>query len=287
MSPSDIVRLIVLAAIWGSSFLFMRILSPALGPVVGADVRLLIGAAALAIYLAFRGDRGVYRGRLGAFSLVGLVNSGVPFVLFSLAALSIPASYSAVLNALAPLFGALFLWRLEGEPLSGRKVAGISLGVIGVALMSRLGPVPMNPATIGAIGACVIATICYGWAGVLIRRRAKAIPSLHFAAGTQLAAGFWILPFALAHGFVSPPVDPASPIVFGSALAIGVLCSAVAYMLYFRLMADVGPTRTLTVTFIIPVFGILWAVLFLGESITPGMLAGAALVIAGTVLVLR
>ncbi|MFN0302912.1 MAG: DMT family transporter [Burkholderiales bacterium] len=287
MSPSDIIRLIVLAAIWGSSFLFMRILSPALGPVVGADVRLLISAAALAIYLALRGDRGVYAGRLGAFSLVGMVNSGVPFVLFSIAALSIPASYSAVLNALAPLFGALFLWRLEGEPLSARKIAGIGLGVIGVALMSRLGPVPMNPATIGAIGACVIATLCYGWAGVLIRRRARAIPSLHFAAGTQLAAGLWILPFALAHGLVSPPVDAASPIVIGSALAIGVLCSAVAYMLFFRLMADVGPTRTLTVTFIIPVFGILWAALFLGESITPAMLAGAALVIAGTVLVLR
>ncbi len=158
--------MILLAAIWGSSFLFMRILSPALGPVVGADVRLLIG----------------------------------------------------------------------------------------VALMSRLGPVPMNAATIGAIGACVIASICYGWAGVLIRRCARTIPSLHFAAGTQLAAGFWILPFALAHGFVSPPVDPVSPIVIGSALAIGVLCSAVAYMLYFRLMADVGPTRTLTVTFIIPVW---------------------------------
>jgi drug/metabolite transporter (DMT)-like permease len=287
MSPSDIARLILLAAIWGSSFLFMRILSPAVGPVIGAEVRLLIAALVLAAYLALRGDRGVYAGRAGAYSLVGMVNSGIPFLLFSYAALSIPASYSSVLNALAPLFGAIFLWRLEGEALSRRKLAGIGLGIVGVALMSRLGPVPMNLATLSGIGACVVATVCYGWAGVLIRRRAKAIPSLHFAMGTQLAAGIWILPFALLHGAVAPPIDPYSPLVVGSAVAIGVLCSAVAYMLYFRLMASIGPTRTLSVTFIIPVFGILWAALFLGESITPGMLVGAMLVVAGTVLVLR
>jgi drug/metabolite transporter (DMT)-like permease len=287
VSPSDIARLILLAAIWGSSFLFMRILSPALGPVIGADVRLLIAALVLALYLAVRGDQGVYKGRARAYSLVGMVNSGIPFLLFSYAALTIPASYSAVLNAMAPLFGAIFLWRLEREPLSPRKMAGIGVGIIGVALMSRLGPVPMTVATLTGIGACVVATICYGWAGVLIRRRAKAIPSLHFAMGTQLAAGLWILPVALMHGAVAPPVDPYSPLVIGSAIAIGVLCSAVAYMLYFRLMASLGPTRTLSVTFIIPVFGILWAALFLGESITPGMLIGAALVVAGTVLVLR
>jgi len=287
VSPSDIARLILLAAIWGSSFLFMRILSPALGPVVGADVRLLIAAGALSLLLSLRGEGDFYKNRMRTFTFVGMVNSGLPFIFFSAAALAIPASYSAVLNALAPLFGALFLWRLEGEPLSRRKIAGIALGVIGVALMGRLGPVPMNPATLGAIGACVVATVCYGWAGVLIRRRAKEIPSLQFAAGTQLAAGLFIMPFAFVHGIVSPPVDPASPIVIASALAIGILCSALAYMLYFRLMASVGPTRTLTVTFIIPVFGILWSALFLGESITLGMVAGAGLVVVGTVLVLR
>ena len=287
MTPGDIARLVLLAAIWGSSFLFMRILSPALGPVIGADVRLLIAGLVLALYIAIRGDQGVYQGRARAYAFVGMVNSGLPFLLFSYAALVIPASYSSVLNALAPLFGALCLWRLEGEPLSRRKMAGIALGIAGVALMSRLGPVPMNIESLSGIGACVIATVCYGWAGVLIRRRAKTIPSLHFAMGTQLAAGLLILPFALINGAVAPPPDPFSPVVVGSAIAIGVLCSGVAYMLYFRLMASLGPTRTLSVTFIIPVFGILWAVLFLGETITPGMLVGALLVVGGTVLVLR
>jgi len=287
MSAGNVARLIALAAIWGASFLFMRILSPAVGPVIGADVRLFISAGALALWLAWRGERGAYRGRMRTYSFVGMVNSGVPFVLFSAAALVIPASYAAVLNGLAPLFGALFMRVLDGEPLTARKVSGIGLGIVGVALLGRLGPLDLTPAAVGGILACVLATVCYGWAGVLIRRRARDIPSMHFAAGTQLGAGLWLIPFALAQGVVAPPVDPWSPVVVGSALAIGILCSGVAYLLYFHLMATTGPAKTLTVTFIIPVFGMLWAALFLGEAITPGMLAGASLVIAGTFLVLR
>lgn len=287
MRPSDVLRLLALAAIWGGSFLFMRIISPAVGAIVGADIRLIIGAAGILIFLALRGESMPWRGRVAVFSLLGLINSGIPFILFSLAALWIPASYSAVLNALAPLFGALFLWWCDGEPLSRRKLAGIALGLIGVALMSRLGPIELRLEAIAGILACALATVCYGWAGVLIRRHARSIAPLHAAAGTQLAAGVLVAPLALTQAAMNPPVALATWPVIGALLAIGLLCSGVAYMLYFRLMRDVGPTRALTVTYIIPVFGILWAALFLGESITPGMLFGAALVVAGTVLVLR
>lgn len=287
MRTADVLRLLALAAIWGSSFLFMRIISPAIGAVVGADLRLLIGGLGIVLYLALQGEALPWRGRTQVFALIGIVNSGVPFVLFSLAALWIPASYSAVLNALAPLFGALFLWWCDGEPLTVRKVVGIGLGLVGVALMSRLGPIALSPTVIAGILACTLATICYGWAGVLIRRHARNIAPLHSAAGTQLAASLLIAPFALAQASMAPPTQLAAWPVISALLAIGLLCSGVAYMLYFRLMRDVGPTRALTVTYIIPVFGILWAALFLGESITPGMLLGALLVVAGTVLVLR
>jgi drug/metabolite transporter (DMT)-like permease len=284
---ADLARLISLAAIWGGSFLFMRIASPALGALVTADARLLIGGGALALYLWFTGAKSPYRGRAKTFALVGMVNSGVPFAMFSIAALWIPASYSAVLNALAPLFGALFLWLLERERLTGRKTAGIALGPIGVALMSRLGPIPLTTQVVLGILACVLATVCYGWAGVLIRRHARDIPSMHSATGTQLAAGAILLPLALGQAVVAPPPQAIALGVIAATLALGVLCSGVAYVLYFRLMTDLGPTRALTVTYVIPVFGMLWAAIFLGESITAGMLLGAALVVAGTVLVLR
>lgn len=287
MRTADVLRLLALAAIWGSSFLFMRIISPAVGAVVGADLRLLIGGLAIVLYLVILGQPMPWRGRTKVFALIGIINSGLPFVLFSLAALWIPASYSAVLNALAPLFGALFLWWCDGEPLTARKIVGIGLGLLGVALMSRLGPIALRPAVIAGILACTLATICYGWAGVLIRRHARDIAPLHSAAGTQLAAGLLIAPIALAQAGMAPPVQLASWPVIGSLLAIGLLCSAVAYMLFFRLMRDLGPARALSVTFLIPLFGILWAALFLGESITPGMLLGAGLVVTGTVLVLR
>lgn len=287
MRTSDVLRLIALAAIWGGSFLFMRIISPAAGAIVGADIRLFIGGAGIVLYLAMRGEAMPWRGRVKTFSLLGLVNSGVPFILFSAAALWIPASYSAVLNALAPLFGALFLWAVDREPLTRRKLLGIALGLAGVALMSRLGPIALAPQVIAGILACTVATLCYGWAGLLIRRHARDIPPLHAAAGTQIAAGVLIAPLALGQAAISPPQALATWPVVGSLLAIGLLCSGVAYMLYFRLMRDVGPTRALTVTYIIPVFGILWAALFLGEDITSGMLLGAMLVVAGTVLVLR
>ncbi len=287
MHLADFARLIALAAIWGGSFLFMRIISPATGAVVGADLRLFIGAASIVLFLAMRGESMPWRGRTRTFALIGLVNSGVPFILFSYAALWIPASYSAVINALAPLFGALFLWWCDGEALTRRKVVGILLGLSGVILMSRIGPIELDLTATAGILACTLATVCYGWAGVLIRRHAKKIQPLHSAAGTQLAAGVLIAPLAIGQAVLAPPIALTTWPVIGALLAIGVLCSGVAYMLYFRLMRDLGPTRALTVTYLIPVFGILWASLFLGENITAGMLFGALLVVAGTVLVLR
>jgi drug/metabolite transporter (DMT)-like permease len=287
VNKQELFRLIALAAIWGASFLFMRILSPAVGAFIGADVRLLIGGIALIFYLWWLGEDARLLERARVYTHLGLFNSGMPFILYSAAALTLPASYSAVLNALAPLFGALFMWTAEGERLSPRKIAGMIVALLGVAIMSRLGPIPLTLGTLAAILACIAATACYGWAGLLIRRRGKNIAPTHLAAGTQLAAGLVILPLAIGQAYVVPPVDPFNPLVVIAAISIGVLCSGVAYFLYFRLIRDSGPTRALTVTYIIPVFGILWAALFLGERVTPGMLLGAVLVLVGTFLVLR
>ena len=186
-----------------------------------------------------------------------------------------------MLNATAPMFGALCSAVLLGERLSARRVAGLAVGVIGVALVSRPGSdaAVHYPAIAGALAAC----FCYGLVATYIKRWASHVPSRSMAAGSQLAAGILLTPLVP----LWPPAAAPTPLVVASILALGLVCSAIAYLLYFRLIADIGATGALTVTYLIPVFGVLWGALFLGETVSPTMIAGGVLVILGTVFVLR
>jgi drug/metabolite transporter (DMT)-like permease len=218
---------------------------------------------------------------------VGVVNSAVPFTLYSYAALHIPASYSVILNATAPLFGAVFAAVWLDERLTARRLAGLAVGTAGVALVARGkgggAAAELDASFALAVAACLGAAMCYALSGIYLKRRAATVPPLAMAGASQLMAGLALLPLALA----MPPAAWPSPAVIGSVVALAVLCSAVAYLLYFRLLADVGPARALTVTFLMPVFGMGWGALFLRERITPAMLAGCALVVGGTLLVVR
>jgi drug/metabolite transporter (DMT)-like permease len=281
MRRADTVRLLALAAIWGASFLFMRIAAPVLGPVLTAELRTLIAGVALALYFALVGINAEWR-RFGRhYVVVGILSSALPFLLWAYAALSLPAGLLSVLNATAPMFGAVCSAVLLRERLSARRIAGLVVGVLGVALLSR----PESdaalhyPAIIGALAAC----FCYGLVATYIKRWASQVPSRSMAAGSQLAAGILLTPLIP----LWPPMAPPTPLVVASILALGLVCSAIAYLLYFRLIADIGATGALTVTYLIPVFGVLWGVLFLGETVSLSMLAGAVLVILGTVFVLR
>ncbi len=283
MRPQDLVRLTALAAIWGGSFVFMRVAAPALGPVVTADARVLLGGLVMMAWLrAVRCDL-AWRRHWRHYALMGVVNSAVPFTLYSYAALHIPASYSVILNATAPLFGAVCgaLWL--AEPLTWRQAVGLLTGTVGVALVARAPGAEFDAAFGRAVAACLGAALCYALSGVYLKRRAAMIEPRAMSGASLLMAGLALLPLALA----SPPRRAPSPAALLCVVALAVLCSAVAYLLYFRLMADVGPGKALTVTFLMPVFGLLWGVLFLRERVTPGMLAGCALVIAGTFTVLR
>ena len=280
-APASLARLVALAAIWGASFLFVRITSPVIGPVLTADLRMSIGGLSLAVWFAATGFNAGWRRWWPHYVVMGILTSALPFYLFAYGALSLPAGMLAVINATSPAWGALFAAWLLRERLSGRAIAGLILGVCGVAVITR----PEAGADFAWLPALAAtgAAACYGLSGSYMRRWAQDAPSRGMALGTQIAGGALLAPFIA----FSPPLAAPTPLVIACVLALGVVCSAVAYILYFRLVTDIGPAGALTVTYLIPIFGVTWGALFLGETISLWMVGGGALVLLGTYLVLR
>jgi drug/metabolite transporter (DMT)-like permease len=275
--------LTALAALWGGSFVFMRYAVPALGPVPLAFARTAIAALALLGFAVVHRNLPDLRTRWRGLAVVGLVNSALPFVLFCFAEQTIAASTAAIFNATSPFFGALAAAVWLGESLTARKVGGMALGLAGVVVLVGWQPEPLDAATALAIAACLAAALCYGLAGVYTKRRMQGVSSNALACGSQLAAATLLVP-------VLPLTSIPGPVtgwVIANVVALAVASTAIAYRIYFRLIADIGPSRALTVTFLIPLFGVLWGFLFLGEAIGPNMLAGGVLIVAGTGLALK
>ena len=281
MRTSDYGRLLALAAIWGASFLFMRIAAPAFGSINTTFLRVFFALVGLAAMLLLLRTPMQFQGKLKSIMVLGIINSGVPFLMYAVAALWLPAGYSAILNATTPLMGALIGFSFFSETLTLRKWAGVMLGLVGIGLITTTGEVDLSGQLAIGVLACLIATACYGCAGFLTRRwvtERGGLDAKLVAFGSQIGAVLFLLPFfgyTLATG---PAVDWAQPGVWASVLAVGFLCTAFAYLLYFRLIADIGPLRSLTVTFLIPPFGILWGYLVLGETLTGGFVFGGAVV---------
>lgn len=285
MRPADTARLLVLAAIWGASFIFIRVAAPVLGPVWTTEGRVLIGGVTLAAWFAITGFDPQLRRHIKVYATVGVINSAAPFCLFSFAGVHLSASVMSILNATSPMFGLLLGAAFAGERLTARKIAGLLVGIAGVALVARLDVLEGSPDPMAgwAVAACLGAAFCYGLTGVFIKLRGAGVPSRGIAVGAQLFAALALAPFLP----LLPPVSAPDAAVLANLAALGILASAIALILYFRLIADVGATRALTVTYLIPLFGLLWGVLFLGETLTAPMIAGGALILAGTVLVTR
>ena len=283
LTPISVALLVILAALWGGSFVFMRVAVPALGPVVLAFVRVDVAAVAL-LALAYAQRRFPRFARAGATSRSSASsNSALPFLLFSYAAQHVTASTGAILNATSPFFGAVAAAIWLGEPLTRRKVAGMALGFVGVAVLVGWHPDTMTRDTTLAIAACLAAALCYALAGTFAKRRLKDVPPFAVATASQVAAAAALAP---ALPFTSVP-GPVTMLVAANVAALALASTAVAYLIYFKLIADVGPSRALTVTFLIPLFGVLWGAVFLAEALTPGMAVGGVLIVAGTVLALR
>jgi drug/metabolite transporter (DMT)-like permease len=280
----DAGRWLLLATLWSLQFLFMRVAVPVFGTAPVAEGRALFAAAFLLPWavLAARqhvGLRAHWRDHLA----VGLVNNVLPFICFALAAAVLPAGYLAIINGLVPLWAALIAAPVLGEPLGLRRAGGFALGIAGVALIVNLGPVALDARTLLGTLAAIAGTALWGWAGVMIKQRTGRMPPMGMAAGSIVFAAVLMAPlWALA-----PPASAWTPEAFGALVALGLLCSGIAYLPFFTLIRDIGPSRTLTVGLAVPVLGVAWGWLLLDEAVTPAMLAGIALVIAALALVLR
>jgi drug/metabolite transporter (DMT)-like permease len=281
--PADYARLVALAALWGAAFIFMRVAAPVLGAAWTAELRVLLGGLALLAWLRLAGVDPGLRAHWCFYLLVGGIGIAAPFALYSFAAIHAPASLLAIVNATSPIFGLAWNASLRDERVTLQKAAGLALGIAGVALIARPGGIAADPVFGWAVAAALAACCLYGVVGVLIKRFAGGASPRGMAAGNQLAAAAVLIPLLP----FMPPLAAPSALVLANVLALALLASGVAFVLYFRLIADVGATRALTVTYLIPLFGILWGWLFLGEALPASALAGGVLILAGTILVTR
>jgi len=283
MRAADYARLVLLAAIWGAAFIFLRVVAPVLGPAWTAEPRVLLGGLALVAWFRIAGVGLGLRRHARSYLLIGTANIAIPFVLYSYAAMHAPASLLSIVNATAPIFGLAWGATLGDERVTVRKAAGLALGVAGVALIVRLPGAAGDAQFVWAVAAALAACCCYGVTGVLVKRHSSGATPQGMAAGNQLAAALVLLPLLP----LFPPLAAPSALVLANLLGLALLASGVAFLLYFRLIADVGATRALTVTYLIPLFGVLWGWLFLGEALPASALAGGAMILGGTILVTR
>ncbi len=280
MGLRNTVELVILAAIWGGSFLFMRVAAPELGPVALAGLRLGIAALAIVPLLAVTRGFGDLRGRVRPLLVVGALNSAIPFCLLTYATLSVTAGFASILNATTPLWGGLVAHLWLRDRLDRSRALGLVVGFSGVALLVW-GRASFKPGGAGlAVVAALLATLSYGVAASYTKRRLTGVNSLAVAAGSQLAAALLLLPGTVAFW----PAHPVSVRAWTAVALLAVVCTAFAYVLYFRLIAHVGPARAISVTFLIPPFAVLWGAMFLGEALTGRMVLGSAVIFAGTAL---
>jgi drug/metabolite transporter (DMT)-like permease len=290
VNPVDILRLLSLAAIWGASFLFMRIIAPVIGTIPTAFFRVSIAFVGLLVILTLMRIDWNFRGKLKVVMVLGLINSGIPATFYSLAAQVLPAGYSAIFNATTPLMGVLIGGLFFCEKLTAAKVSGVFLGLLGVGVLTRAGPVAFDLQLLMGALACLLATTCYGFAGFLTRRwldHQGGLDSRLAALGSMFGATVFLLPLFGYSVISQPPASWGGWSVWLSLLGLGLVCTALAYILYFRLLTSIGPVKSMTVTFLIPPFGVLWGALLLDEPLGMAHLYGGVLIAAALWLVLK
>jgi drug/metabolite transporter (DMT)-like permease len=280
MNTANLLRLVLLAAIWGGSFLFMRISAPVLGPAVLIELRVLFAALFLAAVGLVLKKRLHLRAHWKHYFILGFFNSALPFLLFAFAARTLSASVLSVLNATAPMWGALLGAAWSRQKVGLKSGIGLVLGTVGIALLVGFDHVAARPGAGIAVAAALLAAFSYSVAS-LYARSAKSVEPFANAHGTMWTSALMVLPVLP----LFPATGSFTPGIAAAVLALGVLCSGIAYILYFKLIEDVGTTSALTVTFLNPVFGILWGALFLHETIGWYTIVGSAIVLVGTALV--
>ena len=285
MRPADLARLVALAAMWGASYLFMRYAVPHFGAVPLIALRVLIAGVALAAFLLATGGAIGWRNHWRAYLFVGAVGLALPFVLIAEALQTIDASTAAILNALAVLFASIVAAIWIRDPITPVKIFGIALCLAGTAVLVGWTPVPMSGRELLAASFSVAATAVYGYTIVFTKVYLREASPLGTAAGTMLMAAAALVPLvpftAAAH-----PVSAIPAMAWLAMLGLALVSTTFAFIFYYRLIADVGPVKASTVTLLVPIFGMLWGVLFLGEPLTPGRIWGCVIILAGCSLIL-
>jgi drug/metabolite transporter (DMT)-like permease len=275
---------LMLAAIWGASFMFMRLAALELGALPTAALRVAIAALFLLPLLIAKGHWSVLLQHWRPVFLVGLLNSAIPFALYAFAVMHISTGLSAILNATVPLFGALVAWLWLHDRPGWSRTVGLAVGFGGVVLLvgeqASFKPNASGVAPVWAVLACLAATTCYALSASFTKKHLPSMPPLVAATGSQIGATLGLAGPAL---WFLPDHIPSTP-AWGALLVLGVVCTGIAYVIYFRLIERAGPSRALTVTFMIPVFAIVYGMILLGEQITPWMLGCGAVVLLGTAL---
>lgn len=290
LSRLDIIKLGLLAAIWGGSFIGMRLAVPEIGTILSATLRITLAAVALLLFTCIHQIPLNWQQNVNAYLTAGLFGAVLPFALFSYAAHHLPAALSALFNATCPLFGALFSMLWLAERLSLRKLIGLSMGIGGVWLLVDGGSLFQTQPKLLSVIACLISPACFAISGVIVKRHtctqkisANRIEPLAMATGSMLAASLMLLPtlpFSLPAQF---PSGTAIALI----IALALFPSALAQIIFIPLVARIGPTRAMSVSFLIPLFSMLWGVLFLQESIGLSCLLGGLTVLAATGLVIK
>ncbi len=281
MRFKDGATLVLLASLWGGSFLFIRIAVPVLGPVVLVELRVGIAAVALFAYVSATRQLPRIRHRWRDYLLLGAVNAALPFCLISAAELTLNASWAAILNASTPLFAAVVAYQWSGEPLGARKLGGLALGMAAVAVLVGGGSAVVTWKLLLSVVLSLAGALSYAIGGVLTGRWFKSEPPLTLALGQQAAAAVLLAPLAA----VSLPSRTPTTGAILAVVMLALFCTAFAYLLYFQLIKRIGAVKTLGVTYLIPAFGVLWSWLFMREPPGIGTVLGLALILLSVALV--
>lgn len=279
MGGKDVLSILILGAIWGGSFIFMRVAAPEFGVFALVEVRTVLATLVMLPFLIALGGWRDIRTHWWKIAFIGLINTAVPFVLFNYSSLYLEAGINAIINATAPMFGALVAVLWLGDRLKASSVFGLFVGFLGVVVLSAHKVGQGDVSIIPILTACM-ATACYGIAACAMKKWLAGVRPLVVATGSQIFASIALLPFSLA---TLPAVMP-SGIAWINAIALAVGGTGIAYILYFQLIASVGPAKAITVGYLVPLFGIIWGILFLSETLSLQTMTGGVLILCGVAL---
>lgn len=279
MKTSAIIKLFVLGAIWGSSFLFMRAATPEFGVYALVEVRALLAALFLVPFVWLQKQWHDIRNHWFHIAVIGVVNTAIPFCLFNYSSLYLEAGYNSILNATAPMFGALLAFIWLSDRLSPSAIVGLVIGFLGVTQLSWA-KISIGSASSAPIATALLATFCYGIAACYMKRYMQGIKPLAIAAGSQFFAAIILFPIAL---YTWPTIAPDAS-AWWQAITLAIICTGIAYILYFDLIANIGPAKAITVAYLVPLFGVIWGAVFLAERLSLPIYIGGFCILIGVAL---